>query len=128
VSYTTRKPRTGENRGVDYHFVSKAKFLEMIEEGRLYEYTQYGEDHYGSGIKEFYKNDVFIKETDGIKKLNKEDRQSSFIIYLNTPKEIRVIRMIERGWDQEQIDKRLKEDNEKFKDFKDFDIEITYFT
>ena len=44
VSATTRRPRPGEQDGVDYHFVTREAFEEMIREGEVIEYTQY----YGS--------------------------------------------------------------------------------
>ena len=31
ISYTTRKPRTNEKDGKDYHFISKDKFKSLIE-------------------------------------------------------------------------------------------------
>lgn len=36
VSATTRKPRTGEVDGVNYFFISKEKFEEMIEKGEFW--------------------------------------------------------------------------------------------
>lgn len=37
VAYTTRDPRPGELDGVDYHFVSVARFEEMVEAGAFLE-------------------------------------------------------------------------------------------
>lgn len=37
VAYTTRDPRPGERDGVDYHFVSVARFEEMVEAGAFLE-------------------------------------------------------------------------------------------
>ena len=48
VSATTRKPRPGERDGVDYHFVSRERFLEMLEAGEILEHTQYNGNYYGS--------------------------------------------------------------------------------
>ena len=39
VSHTTRKPRPNEVDGVDYHFVSKNKFEELIKKNEFYEYS-----------------------------------------------------------------------------------------
>ena len=38
VSHTTRSPRSNEVDGVDYNFVSKKKFEEMINQNEFYEY------------------------------------------------------------------------------------------
>ena len=50
VSATTRKPRPGETDGVDYHFVSRERFLEMLENGELLEHTQYNGNYYGTPV------------------------------------------------------------------------------
>jgi len=39
VSATTRPPRPGEVEGVDYHFVSPARFQQLIDEGALLEWA-----------------------------------------------------------------------------------------
>lgn len=39
VTATTRHPRAGEKHGVDYYFLSKDEFAEMIEQGELLEYA-----------------------------------------------------------------------------------------
>ena len=40
VSATTRSPRPGEVDGVDYHFVSPARFRQLVEEGALLEWAE----------------------------------------------------------------------------------------
>jgi guanylate kinase len=40
VSATTRSPRPGEVDGVDYHFVSGARFQELIDQGALLEWAE----------------------------------------------------------------------------------------
>jgi len=50
VSATTRKPRPGEVDGVNYHFVSRERFEEMIARGEVLEYTQYNGNYYGSPV------------------------------------------------------------------------------
>lgn len=51
VSYTTRKPRVGEENGVSYCFVSTEEFEGMIRRGELLEYAQYVEHYYGTSLK-----------------------------------------------------------------------------
>ena len=48
VSATTRDPRPGEVDGVNYFFVTKDKFRQMIEEGQMLEYAQYVSNYYGT--------------------------------------------------------------------------------
>ena len=40
VSVTTRAPRPGEVDGVDYHFVSPARFQQLIDQGALLEWAE----------------------------------------------------------------------------------------
>lgn len=51
VSATTRSPREGEKDGVDYFFISKEKFQEMIENGEFLEYANYVTNSYGTPKK-----------------------------------------------------------------------------
>jgi len=125
VSYTSRPPRPGEIDGKDYWFISKKYFQDRIREYDFYEYTQYGDDYYGTGRWEWETCDVFIMETDGISKIDPEDRKNCLIIYINTPLDIRIVRMMDRGWDPKKITERIEIDNKKFHDFKDYDIQIS---
>jgi guanylate kinase len=125
VSYTTRNPREGEKNGKDYHFISKKKFERMIEKKQFYEYVKYGDNYYGTGLKEWNSMDVFIMETDGISKISKKDRKSCIVMFINTPTKSRIQRMRkQRKWDNAKIAERFDIDNANFKDFTDFDIMI----
>ena len=48
ISATTRRPRPGERDGVDYHFISREKFEEMIQRDEVIEYAVYNGNYYGS--------------------------------------------------------------------------------
>lgn len=51
VSATTRKPRNGEVDGVNYHFLSKEQFEELIASGGVLEYATYCDNYYGTPRK-----------------------------------------------------------------------------
>lgn len=51
VSVTSRAPRRGERDGVDYHFVSRKKFLKMVGEGEFAEYAEVAGNMYGTPRK-----------------------------------------------------------------------------
>lgn len=51
VSATTRAMRPGEQDGVNYFFVSRAQFEDMIQKGELLEYAQYVGNYYGTPEK-----------------------------------------------------------------------------
>src|SRR5487761_198008 len=48
VSCTTRAPRPGEVDGVDYSFVSRARFEQLVEEGAFLEHATYNGNLYGT--------------------------------------------------------------------------------
>lgn len=48
VSATTRSPRTGEEHGREYFFVSREEFEQMIENGQLLEHACYVGNYYGT--------------------------------------------------------------------------------
>lgn len=48
VSMTTRSPREGEVEGVDYFFVSREEFLQLLDEGQLLEYNRFVDNYYGT--------------------------------------------------------------------------------
>ena len=48
ISATTRAPRPGEQHGVEYFFITKEAFEELIASDGLVEYAQYCENYYGT--------------------------------------------------------------------------------
>ncbi len=48
ISHTTRPPRPGERDGVDYHFVSREAFEQMVARGEFLEYATVFDNMYGS--------------------------------------------------------------------------------
>jgi guanylate kinase len=48
VSYTTRDPRPGEVNGVDYHFVTREKFMQMAQHGDFLESAEVYGNLYGT--------------------------------------------------------------------------------
>ena len=52
VSATTRAPREKEVDGVSYHFITREKFQEMIDNGEFLEYDEHHETLYGTPAAE----------------------------------------------------------------------------
>jgi guanylate kinase len=48
VSCTTREPRLNEEDGVDYYFLSQARFEQLIKEDCFLEYAQVHDNYYGT--------------------------------------------------------------------------------
>jgi guanylate kinase len=51
VSYTTRPPRPAEIEGLDYHFVSKARFEEMVARDEFLEHARVFDNFYGTALR-----------------------------------------------------------------------------
>ncbi len=48
VSYTTRQPRTGEQEGIDYHFIDRDQFENRIDSRRWAEWAMVYGNYYGT--------------------------------------------------------------------------------
>jgi guanylate kinase len=48
ISYTTRRPRSGEVDGTDFHFVAEAEFLAMRDRGEFAEWAVVHGNYYGT--------------------------------------------------------------------------------
>ena len=115
VSATTREPRPGEVDGREYYFLTKEKFLEMIEKDEFLEYAQYADNYYGTPKKavedmlnEGYNVFLEIEVQGGLQIMEKcPDCLSIFIV----PPSLEVLeqRLRGRGTETEEvIDKRMK--------------------
>ena len=51
VSATTRSPRAGEVEGVNYFFLEKEKFVDMVAAGEFLEHAQVYDNFYGTPMK-----------------------------------------------------------------------------
>lgn len=51
ISTTTRKPRAGEEHGIDYYFVTHEQFEEDIKAGAFLEYATVHGNYYGTSLK-----------------------------------------------------------------------------
>jgi len=75
VTANTRKPRPGEVEGVDYFFVSKEKFEEMIRKDELLEYSEVYQDYKGipkSEVRKAFKTKkdiIFRLDVQGAEKI-----------------------------------------------------------
>lgn len=50
ISMTTRAMRPGERDGIDYHFVTRERFMEAIKNDELLEYAEFVGNYYGTPI------------------------------------------------------------------------------
>lgn len=124
VSYTTRPPRPGETHGIDYFFISESNANKMIELNLFYEWVEFNGWIYGTTHQQFYQDDLFIMTPTGIGRLLKEDRATSFIIFLDIDESVRRERLLAREMPGDSIERRLQADRLDFLNFTDFDLQI----
>ena len=130
VSHTTRTPRSNEVDGVDYHFVSKEKFKELIDKGKFYEYAKIFENYYGtlkSIVDETIKENDILFDIDwqGTKQLSTFKNLNLIKIYLITDKEELKSRLIKRNQNtDEEVNKRFDSFDEDIKHWNDYDYII----
>ena len=128
VSYTTRPPRSNEVDGVDYKFVKKEKFEQLIKENQFYEYAKIFENYYGPLKKNvdetLQKNDIiFDIDWQGTKQLSKFKNLNLIKIFLITEnKEELKKRLMTRGQNtSEELEKRFNSFDEDIKYWNDYD-------
>ena len=131
VSHTTRSPRSNEVDGVDYHFIAKNKFEELIKEKKFYEYAKIFENYYGTLKKNvdetIKKNDLlFDIDWQGTKQLSKfKDLKIIKIYLINSDKKELKKRLIKRNQNSnEEIKKRFDAFDEDIKHWNDYDYII----
>ncbi|MGN1105187.1 MAG: guanylate kinase [Huintestinicola sp.] len=116
VSATTRAPRDGEVDGVNYHFLTKEKFEELIAEGGVLEYAQYCGNYYGTPKKAVEDKlcegkDVILEiEVQGAMKIKEACPEAVFIFILPPSVDTLKQRLEKRGTETaEVIEKRVSE-------------------
>ena len=131
VSYTTRLPRPNEVDGVDYNFVSKTKFEELIKKNQFYEYAKIFDNYYGTLKKSvedtLNKNDIiFDIDWQGTKQLSKFKELKLIKLFLTTDSKLELKkRLLKRNQKtEEEVEKRFKSFDEDIKYWKDYDYII----
>lgn len=131
VSATTRKPRVGEVEGINYYFVKKEKFQDLISANEFLEYAQIYDNFYGtpkSTIIESLNNgqDVLLEiEMQGAMQVKKVYPDGVFIFTLPPSLEELKNRIVGRGTEtEEEIEKRFGCAFEEIKLIEDYDYFI----
>lgn len=115
ISLTTREKRSGEIDGEDYYFITKDEFSNMVEDGQVLEYAQYGENIYGTPkapVDKWLKDGktVILKiEVKGAQKIRELYPDALSIFLLPPSMQVLEDRIRTRGTESEQdIQKRLE--------------------
>jgi guanylate kinase len=116
VSHTTRKPRAGEQGGVDYHFVSKAEFETMVAAAEFLEHAQVFDNSYGTSrvaVAEQLEagRDVILEiDWQGARQVRRAAPQAVGVFILPPTRATLRERLTARGQDSEQVIERRMRD------------------
>lgn len=131
VSHTTRPPRSNEVDGVDYNFITKKKFEDLINDKEFYEYAKIFDNYYGTLKKNvdkiLKKNDIiFDIDWQGTKQLSKFKALKLVKLYLITDSKSELKkRLLNRDQNtKEEIEKRFNSFDEDVKHWNDYDYII----
>ena len=131
ISTTTRPMRKGETEGVEYYFIDDTEFFRRgtdFVEQRVY-HTKVKENgvekdatwRYGIERAELEKDDYLIVIVDsvGYKELKNYVGNNKIVpIFISAPQEELKARALARGDLEAEVDRRLKDDYERFMDFR----------
>ena len=125
VSATTRPMRPGEADGVNYHFISRESFLDMVRKGEFLEYDEHHDTLYGtlySAVKDATEKGhvVLDIEPNGAMNVRRKYPDAILIFIMppswealearlrgrgDTPEEQVQTRLIRARWEMDQADK-----------------------
>lgn len=111
ITTTTRQPRYGEVDGVDYHFLSKQQFNDVLLVNGFVEVTKYQDNLYGTQKEDVTENGLIILDPNGANALIEHYGDDAFIVFVKYSKQRREERMRLRGDQEESIKNRLKSDD-----------------
>lgn len=123
ITYTTRPMRKNERQDVTYHYISEEEFKSKIGESFFLEWksynTEFGTWYYGSALEDLKKSDdksvIILTPKDYRDVKNKLSRKDITCIYLYANNATLKKRLIKRGDNKSEAERRLLHDNEDFK-------------
>jgi guanylate kinase len=132
ISTTTRAPRTGEQNGVDYFFVTKEEFEKDIKNDDFLEYAKVHDNYYGTSLKpinkalEEGKLVIFDIDVQGHEIVRSKLDSIVTSVFITTPSlSILEQRLNTRNTDSvEIIEKRIKNAKGEVEFFQDYDYLI----
>lgn len=128
VSCTTRPQRPGEVDGIDYFFVSKEKFLQMISENAFLEWAIVHDNYYGTPASFVFENlerglDVILDiDVQGALKVKSSYSEAKFVFIAPPSFETLRERLKRRGTEsEERITRRLENAKRELKHIPEFE-------
>mgnify|MGYP000603770776 CR=1 FL=1 len=120
VPYTTRPMRDDEIQDKTYHFISEDECIDKINDGFFLEYRKYfsasGLWYYGTAKEDYEKDSkmILILPPDGVNALISKGINPK-VIYIYANQITIKNRLLKRGDNKDEADRRLKSDNVDFR-------------
>jgi guanylate kinase len=131
VSHTTRAPRGAERDGVEYHFVDRAAFEKLRDEGSLLEWAEVHGNLYGTGLSEIERAraagvDILLDlDVQGAAQVRQRIEEAVTVFILPPSYEVLEARLRGRGQDDEAtVRRRLAAAGREIDAFEQFDYAI----
>ena len=132
VSCTTRKPRQGEENGVNYFFLTEEEFEEKIARGEFVEYTRTFTNYYGTLKSEIDKPIAsgvdILMELNVVGAANIKKLYPDCVTVFVCPPSLEALkaRLIGRGTESaESLERRLREIETESRSIPDYDYAVT---
>jgi len=133
ISYTTRKPRTNEENGQDYFFISEDEFKNLIKNNEFLEYAKVFENYYGSSKRQVFENldngknvifDIDWKGTEQIKKQKLSYKLITFFIL--PPSKLELFNRLKNRdmKDKNIVAERMKQFDEDINQWENYDFVV----
>ena len=122
ITYTTRPMRDGEIQDITYHFITEDDFKQKVKNDFFAEYklynTEFGLWYYGVALEDIEKaddNTIVILTPDGYRDIIKKIKNNPKSIYIYANNSTIKERLVNRGDDPKEAQRRLEHDNLDFK-------------
>lgn len=113
---TTRSPRQGEKHGVDYYYVTRDEFTDLVAKDGFIEHATFGSNMYGTSfaaveaVEEAGKTCILDIEMEGVKQVHKSHLKARYLFLQPPSEEVLEKRLRGRGTDKEEdVLKRLRQ-------------------
>ena len=133
ISHTTRTPRSNEIDGVDYFFIKKEKFKELISKKKFLEYAKVFNNYYGSSKEVIIKklengqNIIFDIDWQGTEQIKQKKLNYKIItIFILPPSRVELSnRLLNRDLnDEKNAIKRMKQFDKDVLHWKNYDLVV----
>ncbi len=131
TSFTTRAPRDGEQDGVDYHFVDRREFQDMIDQNDFLEWAEVHGNMYGTSLSELESlleegyDTLLDRDVQGAKQIRERVESGTFIFVLPPSLDVCRERLLRREGDAlEAIELRMENAKREMEEVEHYDYII----